>query len=131
MTPVGRLTRPDLMRFVQLTLVSFPIADKFCIQRKILREENRRFYKTAVSVAAIVVGFAFAGAASAQDCPRGDLDERYCDTDGDLLADVPTDPSEWLDPDTLIFAYTPVEDPAVYKEAWSDFLTYLEEKTGK
>ena len=90
-----------------------------------------KFFKTAVSVAAVIAGFAFAGTAAAQDCPRGDLDERFCDTDGDLLADVPTDPSEWLDPDTLIFAYTPVEDPAVYKEAWSDFLTYLEEKTGK
>ena len=23
--------------------------------------------------------------ASAQDCPRGDLDERFCDADGDLI----------------------------------------------
>jgi len=66
-----------------------------------------------------------------EDCPRGDLDPKYCDRDGDLLADTPTDPADWKDPDTLIFAYTPVEDPAVYEEAWSDFLTYLEEKTGK
>jgi ABC-type phosphate/phosphonate transport system substrate-binding protein len=36
-----------------------------------------------------------------------------------------------IDPDTLIFAYTPVEDPAVYKEAWSDFLTHLDKVTGK
>ena len=69
--------------------------------------------------------------ALAQDCPRGDLDSRFCDVDGDLIADTPTDPSEQLDPDTLIFAYTPVEDPAVYKEAWSDFLTHLESETGK
>ncbi|SFN82087.1 phosphate/phosphite/phosphonate ABC transporter substrate-binding protein [Thioclava sp. BHET1] len=74
---------------------------------------------------------AFGNAAFAQDCPHGDLDARYCDTDGDLVADVPSDPSQQLDPDTLIFAYTPVEDPAVYKTAWADFLTYLEEKTGK
>jgi hypothetical protein len=33
------------------------------------------------------------------------------DADGDLIADIPTDPSELVDPDTLIFAYTPVEDP--------------------
>ena len=70
-------------------------------------------------------------AALAQDCPRGDLDQRYCDEDGDLLADTPTDPSELVDPDTMIFAYTPVEDPAVYKEAWSDFLTHMESVTGK
>ena len=69
--------------------------------------------------------------ATAQDCARGDLDTRFCDVDGDLIADTPTDPAKQLDPDTLIFAYTPVEDPAVYKEAWSDFLAYLEEKTGK
>ncbi|WP_085910173.1 phosphate/phosphite/phosphonate ABC transporter substrate-binding protein [Kiloniella majae] len=69
--------------------------------------------------------------ATAQDCARGDLDTRFCDTDGDMIADTPTDPANQLDPDTLIFAYTPVEDPAVYKEAWSDFLDYLEEKTGK
>jgi phosphonate transport system substrate-binding protein len=87
--------------------------------------------KTTVSVTAFALAMAFAGGASAQDCERGDLDKRYCDTDGDLIADIPTDASEWLDPDTLVFAYTPVEDPAVYKEAWSDFLTYLESETGK
>ncbi len=69
--------------------------------------------------------------AAAQDCPRGDLHARFCDADGDLVADVPTDESQWIDPDTLIFAYTPVEDPAVYKTAWSDFIDYLKEKTGK
>jgi phosphonate transport system substrate-binding protein len=69
--------------------------------------------------------------ASAQDCPRGDLDARFCDADGDLIADIPTDPAQQIDPDTLIFAYTPVEDPAVYKTAWSDFLEHLEAVTGK
>ncbi|WP_187429871.1 putative phosphite transport system-binding protein PtxB [Roseobacter fucihabitans] len=68
---------------------------------------------------------------AAQDCPRGDLDARFCDVDGDLVADTPTDPADQVNPDTLIFAYTPVEDPAVYKEAWSDFLTHLEAETGK
>ncbi|MDE0521584.1 MAG: phosphate/phosphite/phosphonate ABC transporter substrate-binding protein [Boseongicola sp.] len=67
----------------------------------------------------------------AQDCPRGDLDERFCDADGDLIADIPSDPADQIDPDTLIFAYTPVEDPAVYKTAWSDFLEHLEAETGK
>ncbi len=81
---------------------------------------------------ALAVGLAFgATAASAEDCPRGDLDKRFCDRDGDLIADIPTDPSKWLDPDTLVFAYTPVEDPAVYKEAWADFITHMEKVTGK
>ncbi|SES73090.1 phosphate/phosphite/phosphonate ABC transporter substrate-binding protein [Oceanicella actignis] len=82
--------------------------------------------------AALLSAAAFAVPASAaEDCPRGDLDARYCDRDGDLVADIPEDPSQWLDPDTLIFAYTPVEDPAVYKTAWSDFLAHLEKVTGK
>ncbi|MCR8726644.1 phosphate/phosphite/phosphonate ABC transporter substrate-binding protein [Frigidibacter sp. ROC022] len=90
------------------------------------------FHRLAVSAAATALAALFtAGGAMAQDCPRGDLDARYCDVDGDLIADVPTDPSQWLDPDTLIFAYTPVEDPAVYKTAWADFLDFLKEKTGK
>ena len=74
---------------------------------------------------------AIAGTASAQECPRGDLDVRFCDADGDLVADIPTDESQLIDPDTLIFAYTPVEDPAVYKTAWSDFIDHLKESTGK
>jgi phosphonate transport system substrate-binding protein len=81
--------------------------------------------------ASIAALLAMSTTASAQDCERGDLDDRFCDTDGDLIADIPTDESQFLDPDTLIFAYTPVEDPAVYETAWADFLTYLEERTGK
>jgi len=68
---------------------------------------------------------------AAEDCPRGDLDQRFCDRDGDLTADTPTDPSQLVDPDQIIFAYTPVEDPAVYKTAWSDFLDHMEKVTGK
>ena len=82
-------------------------------------------------LASAAFAFTFGSVASAQDCPRGDLDERYCDVDGDMLADTPTDPAELVDPDTLIFAFTPVEDPAVFKSVWADFLTHLEEKTGK
>ncbi len=72
-----------------------------------------------------------AGPAAAQDCERGALDARYCDTDGDLIADVPTDEADLIDPETLIFAYTPVEDPAVYATAWADFLQHLSDTTGK
>lgn len=82
----------------------------------------------AVAVATLALATA---PAMAQDCPHGTLDARYCDVDGDLIADIPTDPADLLDPDTLIFAYTPVEDPAVYATAWADFLTHLEEATGK
>ena len=59
------------------------------------------------------------------------LDDRYVDNDGDLIADIPTDPADWVDPATLIFAYTPVEDPAVYAEVWQGFLDHMAELTGK
>ncbi|MFN7091042.1 MAG: phosphate/phosphite/phosphonate ABC transporter substrate-binding protein [Allorhizobium sp.] len=59
------------------------------------------------------------------------LDARYTDADGDLVADIPTDASQLVDPDTLVFAYTPVEDPAVYADVWEGFLEHLAEVTGK
>ena len=59
------------------------------------------------------------------------LDSRYVDNDNDLVADIPTDKSQLTDPSTLIFAYTPVEDPAVYEDVWSDFLEHMEDVTGK
>jgi phosphonate transport system substrate-binding protein len=90
-----------------------------------------KIMNTLLSGAAFAFVLTLAGPAAAQDCPRGDLDKMFCDVDGDLVADTPTDPADLVDPDTLIFAYTPVEDPAVYKTAWSDFITHLENETGK
>ncbi len=90
---------------------------------------NKNFL-TSAAVAVVMSGFGMAAQAQ-EDCPRGTLDARYCDRNGDLLADAPTDAADFVNPDTLIFAYTPVEDPAVYKAVWSDFLTYMEEMTGK
>ena len=59
------------------------------------------------------------------------LDQRYQDQNGDLIADIPSDAANLVDPSTLIFAYTPVEDPAVYREVWSEFLEHLSDETGK
>ncbi len=84
-----------------------------------------------VALAAVVLGFSGGAAFAQADCPRGQLDKRFCDRNGDLIADTPTDASKQADPSTLVFAYTPVEDPAVYKEVWSEFLQHLEAKTGK
>ncbi len=75
--------------------------------------------------------FAAATPASAQCKNRGKLDVRFCDDNGDLVADTPTDKSKWLDPSTLIFSYTPVEDPAVYENVFTEFMAYLSKKTGK
>ena len=62
---------------------------------------------------------------------RGDLDARFCDEDGDLIADLPKDPKALQNPSTLVFSYTPVEDPAVYENVFADFLTHLSKVTGK
>jgi phosphonate transport system substrate-binding protein len=78
--------------------------------------------------ATIVIGTGFA---AAQDCPRGDLDKAYCDRNGDLVADAPTDPKQLINPSTLIFAYTPVEDPALYSKVWDSFIKHAEKVTGK
>jgi phosphonate transport system substrate-binding protein len=74
---------------------------------------------------------AWAPAAGQDDCPRGTLDRRFCDRDGDLTADPPTDPKQWVDPATLVFAYTPVEDPEVYRSVWDGFVRHMEQVTGK
>ena len=79
------------------------------------------------SLAALLGALALAGPAMAEF----QLDSRFTDADGDLVADVPTDESQLVDPDTLIFAYTPVEDPAVYAEVWEGFLDHMREVTGK
>ena len=68
-----------------------------------------------------------AQAALAQDtCPnRGDLDTMYCDANKDLVADTPTDAKKWRNPSTIVFTYTPVEDPAVYEKIFDPFTKHL------
>ncbi len=66
-----------------------------------------------------------------EDCAHGDLDPRYCDGNGDLVADPPRDSLRWLDPERLIFAYTPVEDPAQFRGVWAGFLAHLEEAVSR
>jgi len=72
-------------------------------------------------------------AAFAQDAckNRGDLDALYCDEDGDLTADPPKDKSKFKNPSTLVFTYTPVEDPAVYEKIFKPFTDHLAQCTGK
>jgi phosphonate transport system substrate-binding protein len=71
--------------------------------------------------------------AGAQDscAHRGKLDPMYCDENRDLVADAPKDKGKLVSPDTLVFTYAPVEDPAVYENVWVDFLKHLEKITGK
>ncbi len=104
---------------------------------------SKRVFLFSLMVLVLVTG-AFAagrqerGAAldpiSSADCPpdqRGHLDVFFCDKTGDLVADLPEDERYLLDPDTLIFAYTPVEDPAIYEDMWQPFMDHLSEVTGR
>jgi phosphonate transport system substrate-binding protein len=89
--------------------------------------------RTSLAFAAFFAG-AVAATTSilADECKsRGRLDPMYCDENGDLTADLPKDQKKWKNPSTLIFTYTPVEDPAVYKQIFADFQDYLAKATGK
>jgi len=87
---------------------------------------------TLVLAAAMLAAASDAALAQADQCrQRGQLDTLYCDEDGDLVADAPKDPKKWRDPATLVFAYTPVEDAAVYQNIFKPFTDYLAQCTGK
>jgi phosphonate transport system substrate-binding protein len=87
--------------------------------------------KLIKSLMFLVLATLLAVPALAQECKnRGTLDKMYCDNDMDLVADwAPA--GQCKNPSTLVFTYTPVEDPAVYKDAFADFQAYLEKATGK
>jgi phosphonate transport system substrate-binding protein len=83
-----------------------------------------------VALTGMVAGLT--GARAEDACPnRGQLDTLYCDADKNLVADVPTDQAKWRDPSTLVWAYTPVEDPAVYANVFKPFTDHLEKCVGK
>ncbi len=85
----------------------------------------------AVGIIALTTLAISSPAAAAMECSRGTLDKQYCDIDGDLVADLPTDPANWVNPNTIIFSYTPVEDPAVYAKVWDGFIKHMAKVTGK
>ena len=83
--------------------------------------QTSRSFLATVAVAALVAPAALAS----------QLDERFTDTTGDLLADPPADRADMIDPSTLIFTYAPVEDPAQYAAIWDEFIEHLSEVTGR
>src|SRR4029453_9698679 len=77
----------------------------------------------AVAIAAAAVALPAQAADACKN--RGELDTMYCDDNKDLVADVPTDAKNWKNPSTIVFTYTPVEDPAVYENIFKPFTTHL------
>ena len=88
---------------------------------------DRLSFKVRLLVAAgLTFACAWPGLAAAQDCKhRGDLDQNYCDENKDLVADTPKDAKKVKNPSTIVFTYTPVEDPAVYEKIFQPFTESL------
>src|SRR5437773_12345518 len=96
-----------------------------------MKELWRRIARAGVSAIGVWI-LAGATIAVAEECRnRGQLDTLYCDDDNDLVAVVPGDPKKLRDPSTLVFAYTPVEDPAVYQNVFKPYTDFLAQCTGK
>lgn len=91
----------------------------------------RNFVTATAGILAAASMSLMATTANAEECNRGTLDKAYCDRNFDQTADLPTDPKDWVNPSTIIFTYTPVEDPAVYASIWDGFVKHMEKVTGK
>ena len=83
--------------------------------------------------AALLAAAACGTLAGAQEaCPnRGELDAACCDANKDLVADTPSDAKKLKNPGTLVFSFTPLEDPTVYEKAFDPFVKYLAQCSGK
>ncbi|MGN6367162.1 MAG: phosphate/phosphite/phosphonate ABC transporter substrate-binding protein [Phycisphaerae bacterium] len=59
-----------------------------------------------------------------------ELDRRFRDADGDLIADTPPSAVLLVDPDPLVFSFV-ADRPQDYREVWKDFTEHLSKVTGK
>ncbi|MCA3019474.1 MAG: phosphate/phosphite/phosphonate ABC transporter substrate-binding protein [Rhodocyclaceae bacterium] len=83
---------------------------------------RKNWFGTLLVAAAGVWSLSVSQPVAAQDCKhRGDLDAMYCDENKDLVADTPKDSKKLKNPNTIVFTYTPVEDPAVYEKIFQPF----------
>jgi phosphonate transport system substrate-binding protein len=55
----------------------------------------------------------------------------YKDDNCDFLADTPTSQDNIRDPQTLVWAYAPIEDPSIYARLFKPFTLHLEECVGR
>lgn len=92
----------------------------------------KTFIPAAGFAVALMASMPWTASAQGAACGfRGSLDDAYCDENRDMVADVPREASRLRDPSTLVFAYTPVEDPALYASQFRPLLDYLTSCTGK
>ncbi len=59
------------------------------------------------------------------------MDPKFADTDGDLVANGPTDPGDVIDPQTLVFSYVATDEPQIYKAVFKDLTAHLSKELGR
>src|SRR5688500_18762586 len=59
------------------------------------------------------------------------LADRFTDADGDLVADPPRDPKQFIDPPTLNFSYVATTEPDIFRERFKEFVAYLSKQIGR
>lgn len=59
------------------------------------------------------------------------LDPRFADANNDLVADMPADPAQQIDPPVLYFSYIAVEEPEHFRDVFKEFIAHLSKATGK
>ena len=65
------------------------------------------------------------------NCNHGELSSQFCDKNGDMLADTPTNPKEWIDPYTLILGTVPSQSFVFKKGSKEALRRHIEKVTGK
>src|SRR6478752_4953744 len=55
----------------------------------------------------------------------------FADSDNDMIADPPADPSKLINPDTLVFSYVATEGQGPSDDTWKELAAALKQKTGK
>lgn len=81
--------------------------------------------------ALLLWGLAPALARAAECPPAARLGPGLCDANGDLLADPPTDPRQWLNPDPLVMADVPTSDMTARAARAEPFRLHLEQALGR
>lgn len=87
------------------------------------------FWKLAAL--ATVLWTPMAALGSDHACPHGALSQKFCDRDGDMMADTPSDPKKWIDPYTLVFGTVPSQSFIFNKGARRALIRHIETVTGK
>jgi phosphonate transport system substrate-binding protein len=73
----------------------------------------------------------FSNFALSEDCYRGELSSQFCDRDGDMMADSPTNPKKLTDPYTLVFGMVPSQSFVFKKGSKEALRKHIEKVTGK